>query len=193
MDFNFEELQENWIVNYFGLKKYTYIINELRNVVVSTDIDNYQKTFNSFYVVRRGKKWRKNYYDYLEKNKNNPNLEFKDVIRELYKKTGNVEASFSSKLLATINPKMPIWDQYVLKNLNLKLKGKTKDEKIDNAIALYDDMIEIYKELLKREDVQKIIQQFNSIVKEYKIEDAKILDFIFWSKREITNYNADQE
>ena len=37
-----------------------------------------------------------------------------------------IEASFSSKMLATINADMPIWDRYVVQNLCLDLKGKTK-------------------------------------------------------------------
>ena len=37
-----------------------------------------------------------------------------DVIGSLYVEAGNVEASFSSKMIATIDPEKPIWDQYVL-------------------------------------------------------------------------------
>ena len=36
-----------------------------------------------------------------------------------YKEIGNIEASFSSKMIATIDPNMPIWDRYVMQNLCL--------------------------------------------------------------------------
>jgi len=184
MDFNFkfEEIQKNWIINYLGLKDYNYIINELKNVNVSTDID-YQRTFNSFYKIRRNDDWRKAYYSYFEENKYNKNLTFEQIIRHLYDKTGNIEASFSSKLLATINPKMPIWDQYVVKNINLNLSGKTKEEKLQNYINLYDKIIEKCDKLLKREDVKKCIKEIKNLICEYEIEDIKILDFILWSIR----------
>jgi len=181
-DFKFDEIKENWISNYLGLEKYSYIIDELKKVDISTDI-NYQTTFNSFYKIRRDKKWRKVYYDYFEKNKNNDNLTFEQVIRYLYKKTGNIEASFSSKLLATINPKMPIWDQYVIKNLKLSLSGNTKEEQLKNAIDLYDKIVDKYNCLLQREDIKIVINQLNCILKKYKMEDTKILDFILWSIR----------
>jgi hypothetical protein len=47
---------------------------------------------------------------------------FEEVIWYLYEKTVQVEASFCSKLLCTIQPNMPIWDVYVLKKLGLKIK-----------------------------------------------------------------------
>lgn len=181
-DFKFEEIQKKWFINYLGLKDYNYIINELKNVNVSTDV-NYQTTFNSFYKIRRKDGWREIYYNYFEENKYNKNLTFEDIIRHLYKKTGNVEASFSSKLLATINPKMPIWDQYVLKNINLNLLGNTKEERLQNAIDLYDKIIEEFNILLERGDVQNSIKQIKTLIGEYEIEDIKILDFILWSIR----------
>lgn len=181
-DFKFEEIQKNWLINYLGLKDYNYLINELKNVNVSTDID-YQRTFNSFYKIRRNEDWRKIFYSYFEENKYNKNLTFEDIIRHLYDKTGNVEASFSSKLLATINPKMPIWDQYVVKNINLNLLGNTKEERLQNAIDLYDKIIEEFNILLERGDVQNSIKQIKTLIGEYEIEDVKILDFILWSIR----------
>ena len=39
----------------------------------------------------------------------------------VYEKTGRIEASFASKLVATINPRMPVVDRIVLKNLYWRL------------------------------------------------------------------------
>lgn len=182
IEFKFEEIQKNWVVNYLGLKDYIYIIRELKKVDVSTDV-KYQRKFNYFYKVRRNKSWRKNYYKFLQDNKANDNLTFEKIIRHLYNETGNVEASFSSKLLATIKPEMPIWDQYVVKNININLLGKTKEEQIQNAVDLYNKMIEEYNNLLKREEVKKCIKNIKNIIEEYEINDIKILDFILWSIR----------
>lgn len=182
IEFKFEEIQKNWVVNYLGLKDYIYIIRELKKVDVSTDA-KYQRKFNYFYKVRRNKSWRKTYYKFLQDNKNNDNLTFEQTIRHLYNETGNIEASFSSKLLATINPEMPIWDQYVVKNININLLGKTKEEQIQNAVDLYNKMIEEYNNLLKREEVKECIKNIKNIIGEYEINDIKILDFILWSIR----------
>ena len=45
---------------------------------------------------------------------------FGSVIEELYRRTGRIEASFSSKLLSALDPNMPIWDSIVLSKLHIK-------------------------------------------------------------------------
>lgn len=61
------------------------------------------------------------------------------------------EPSFSSKMLATILPEKPIWDRYVVQNLNMQLTGATKEEKLKNAIMLYADMEKWYADFLETE------------------------------------------
>lgn len=73
-------------------------------------------------LIRRNEKWRQHYYDLFAKAKTE-RFSFEQIITELYRLTGNVEASFSSKMLATIDASKPIWDQYVLQNLGLELMG----------------------------------------------------------------------
>ena len=48
-----------------GLDKYRYIMEQVNNVNVATDID-FQRTFNGFYIVRRNEEWRKCYYEHFE-------------------------------------------------------------------------------------------------------------------------------
>lgn len=167
----------------FGIDKYCFIIKELIERDVSND-KNYQQTFNSFYVVRRDGKWRKIYYDYFESQKHNKNLKFEDVIRYLYEKTGQVEASFSSKLLSTINPNMPIWDAYVLKNIGLKMKmGKPKD-RIEQSIKLYQDIRETYMILVKSDWGKTSIATFDELLPNFRwINKIKKIDFFIWQTR----------
>ena len=107
----------------------------------------FQRTFNSFYRVRRNAEWQSVYYDLFEEVKDSrPTFEY--IIRALFKATGNIEASFYSKMLATINTDMPIWDRYVVQNLCLELKGKTKEAQLDCAIELYDRMTDWYRNFL---------------------------------------------
>ena len=74
---------------------------------VATDID-FQRIFNGFYIVRRNEDWRKCYYEHFESIKNGSPT-FESIIAYLYECTGNIEPSFSSKMLATIFSEKPIW------------------------------------------------------------------------------------
>ena len=87
-----------------------------------------------FYLIRRNEAWRNIYYEYFERVKSEIPT-FSNIITYLYETTGNIEPSFSSKMLASIFPEKPIWDRYVVQNLNLKLEGATKQEKLENAIC----------------------------------------------------------
>jgi hypothetical protein len=178
-----EVVISNVLKKSFGIDKYSLIIKELSKRDISKDL-NYQRVFNAFYVVRRNSKWRKIYYEYFESQKNNKHLTFEMIIRYLYEKTVQVEASFSSKLLSTVNPNMPIWDIYVLKNLGLKMKLGKPQDKIEQAIKLYRDIHETYMRLVKSEWGKSAIAKFNELLPDARwISDIKKVDFFIWQTR----------
>lgn len=178
-----EKLLEDQQARSMGLDKYADILRNVREKDVSCD-KSFQHMFNAFYRVRRNAEWQKTYYMIFEHAKNEY-CSFADVIERLYMETGNVEPSFSSKMIATIDTQMPIWDQYVLKNLKLELKGKTPREKISNAIQLYDRIRNWYQEYLLTEVAQRNIDEFNRRLPSYSwISDVKKIDYLLWSRRE---------
>ena len=144
----------------------------------------FQHAFNVFYRVRRNAEWRKCYYKLFEWAKKE-HYSFEDVIGCLYVETGNIEASFSSKMIATIDPDKPIWDQYVLQNLGLELKGKNPRERVENAILIYDQIEIWYKDYLSTEEARKNIEEFDRWLPSYSwIPEIKKIDYLLWSKRE---------
>ncbi len=58
---------------------------------------------------------------------------------------------------------MPIWDKYVIKNLNFKVTCKTREEKIESTIKKYSDLIKKERELLKDPIVRDSIKEFKKI------------------------------
>ena len=182
MKFDVKKVFQERLASSMGLDKYKKIINLVKTTDVSKDAD-FQRTFNGFYIVRRNEAWRKAYYDYFEQIKKETPT-FAQIIRYLYEKTGFIEPSFSSKMLATLNPNNPIWDQYVLQNLNMELDGKTKEEKLCNAIKIYNNIENWYAEFLHTEKARECIREFDSILPDYSwMSDIKKIDFILWSIR----------
>ena len=183
MKYSFRDFQRQAVIRFLALEKYNYIREELYKCDVSKD-KIFQKRFNSFFRVRRNETWRKKFYKYFEKNKNNINITFDTIVKDLLLETGNIEASFSSKLLSTINPNMPIWDQYVLQNLGLVLTGKTKEEKLQEAVRLYDSIVAWYEEYLKTDEANENIKVFDRLLPDYAwISNTKKIDCLLWSKR----------
>lgn len=100
------KILEERLASSMGIDKYARIMQRFNKVDVSQDKD-FQREFNGFYIVRRNAEWRKIYYDLFESMRTGP-ATFSKIINFLFEKTGNIEASFSSKMLATMNPDMPI-------------------------------------------------------------------------------------
>ena len=166
------------------LTQKTQIILEPYDVDADVSADrDFQTAFNGFYQVRRNEEWRKLFYALFEEVKGRePSYEY--ILRALYEATGNVEVSFSSKMLATINANMPIWDRYVAKNLGLELKGKTKEEQLKCAIDLYDQMVRWYRDFLKTENGRECISEFDRTLPHYTwMSEVKKADFYLWSIR----------
>lgn len=165
----------------FGLEQYKSIIEQLKSVDVSKD-EAFQTTFNGYYRIRRNAEWRKYYYEIFQRGKS-MTLSFADIITYLYEKTGNVEPSFSSKMYATFNVDKPIWDQFVLKNLNLELKGKGK-ERLKNAIDLYASIEAWYKDFLKTQNGKECVAAFDKALPSYRsINNTKKIDCFLWGMR----------
>ena len=176
-------MMESQLARSMGLDKYADIMEAARKNDVSSDA-SFQRAFNAFYRVRRNAEWRECYYKLFERAKKE-HYSFADVIGCLYVETGNVEASFSSKMIATIDPNKPIWDQYVLQNLGLELKGKSPRERVENAILIYEEMESWYWDYLATEEARKNIAEFDKWLPSYSwIPVIKKIDYLLWSRRE---------
>lgn len=144
----------------------------------------FQRMFNGYYKVRRNEDWQKEYYAIFTEAKKNPeNYTFERILKNLYEKTNKVEASFSSKMLATINPSKPIWDQYVLKNLGLQLKGQGK-ERLEKAVELYSKIENWYNSYLNSSEGKENIRVFDLMLPDYAlISNIKKIDCLLWAHR----------
>ena len=89
-----------------GLEKYSWIQAEVVEREVATDAE-FQQRFKRFYRIHhRPPRWEQVFIGLLEQCKTAP-PSFEAVLKTLHAKTGRVEASFASKLTATIDPSSP--------------------------------------------------------------------------------------
>jgi len=182
MNFDVNKVFQERLAVSFGLDKYQYIMNQVRKTNIATDAD-FQRIYNGFYIVRRNAEWREVYYNHFEKVKTGTPT-FASILTYLYEHTGNIEPSFSSKMLASIFPDKPIWDRYVVQNLGIQLAGTTKSEKLKNAISLYSDIEKWYEVFLQTNKAQECIEIFDRVMPDYKhISSIKKIDSILWSIR----------
>ncbi|MCM3694594.1 DUF6508 domain-containing protein [Neobacillus niacini] len=165
-----------------GLEKYLKIMNLVKSVDVSKDKE-FQRAFNGFYRVRqRPQVFYDTFYSFMEVHKESA-PSFEKTLRYIHKELGRIEPSFSSKLVATINPNLPIWDSVVLNNLQLKPPAYYRKDRIEESIRLYERIVDWYKDYLKDEEGQKIIELFDEAYPNTGITDIKKVDFVIWQIR----------
>ena len=178
-----------------SLQKYEEIVNLFHETNVAED-DNFQRLFNGFYITSPlSKTWYVNFYRYFE-NVRNDNPTFEKVITDLYNINGQarVDASFCSKLVATINPDKPIIDQYIMWQMgyNLKTADSLKGlAKIHYYVDAYSEIEKQYKEHIDDVAIKTAIAEFDSIYPNYKwLSPIKKLDFILWSNRNYRTFSV---
>jgi len=116
-----------------GLRKYCWIQEHLHREDVSRSRE-FQKTYNGFYRVRRNAEWQDVYFNLMEMAKTKP-LDFSQIISDLRRKTGRLEASFASKLVATLHPDRPVIDRFVLEYFSLRLPGHYEMDREAKAVS----------------------------------------------------------
>lgn len=165
-----------------SVKSYYTIQSTYENSKGSIKRD-FQKLFNTFYKIRRSEAWQKIYYKYLEKASIGKRLQFHDLLIALKEETGNIEASFCSKLIATFDPSKPIIDKHVLKNIGAKLPYYSSKDRIKKIFDLYEEMYEKYFEYLETNSGKHLVSEFKKRFSKYKVNKIKMLDFILWKIR----------
>lgn len=177
---------------HFGLKKYLDIIQTVRADDFSAGSE-FRRAFNGYFKVRqRSGGWYDLYYGLMAEQKREARS-FTDLLRlmaganEVHRR---VEVSFVSKLMAVVDPKLPIWDQYVLKNTGEAAawhseSGKDEQERIERAGEIYARIQKKYARFLGTDRGRSCIALFDELLPGYRDEltDVKKLDFLLWSKR----------
>lgn len=180
---------ENTLESAFHLKAYTSILDTVRqDPFVATA--EFRTIFNGFFRLRqRPAAWYEQYYKLMEEQKS-ANRSFKNLLLLLAPVNGTIEVSFASKLLAAVDPSLPIWDRYVLQNLGLlkrweKMTGKENALRIDEACRIYQEIKAWYETFVCSEDGKKCIAAFDAALPRYKdkLTAVKKIDYLLWSKR----------
>lgn len=172
----------NWEKIRDGVKKYLFIMDYFLTHEDFSDKE-FQRKFKGFYRVRRNQYFCDVYFDLLKKYKDNKDVDFREVLEKLYAVSNRIEASFTSKLLATINPDMPVWDSEVLKHIGSELEVAESGDRFSDADNKYRAMVSYYKRLLSEKATEERIKEFDQIVPGCAITNIKKIDFILWQTR----------
>ncbi|MEK7103369.1 MAG: hypothetical protein AAB870_03410 [Patescibacteria group bacterium] len=174
----------NWEQIKIGVQQYLYIMDLVRTSNVQKN-EEFQRKFNGFYrIMKKSKEFYEALYQYLEDNKNKE-ISFEQTLGFFEQKFHPLEASFSSKIVATINPNFPIWDSEVLARLNLKAPRSqlARDIRFKEIVKMYNEIVSWYSDFLGTEEAKRMIKIFDEKIGTVDITDIKRIDFILWQTR----------
>lgn len=186
-------LTEKEIVRAIGsladdLCKYTCLQSVVSSPGSVASNARFRQKFNGFYrVAFRGKKWHKSYYDLFDKRRTSKSC-FGDVLHELHCRTKRVEASFASKMVASIDPKQPVIDRWILHHVGMKLlRLGTPDAKQATARKIHADLAACYRGYLRTADGRALVAEFKKQYPSKEISKVKMLDFVIWKTEKSKN------
>lgn len=166
-----------------GLEKYSLIQNQFKLSSTICLTSEFQRQFNGFYRVRRNAEWRKSYFELLAYTANQSHPTFRNVILAIQNKTSRIEASFASKLIATVNPNLPVIDRFVVKNIGLKLPNYNNSSRIDLLVNLYEQLTTQFEHYLLSPEGETLTSEFDKFYPNAAITNIKKLDLVLWQIR----------
>lgn len=164
-----------------GLQQYVWLQTKRDASDLRSD-PLFRRQFNHFYRVRRSKEWQDRFYELLESFKGTK-VSFPDVFDALYRATGRCEASFASKLLATLDPNMPVIDSIVLGNLKLRLPPARSKDRVSRIYQLHAKLLACFTDYLATEDGQYLVMRFRETYPGIDVSQIKMLDLVLWQTR----------
>lgn len=164
-----------------GLEQYLWLQDHRDSGDILTD-PVYRKRFNGFYRVRRATEWQDMFYRLLQRKRAQP-VTFGQVLRALHRATGRHEASFASKLVATIRPEMPVIDSVVLKNLGLSLPRYNAPNRLARLDRLHKTIASSFRAFLRTERGRYLVKRFREEYPHARISKVKMVDLVLWQTR----------
>jgi len=165
-----------------GLAKYLNLQNMfLESSDIKSDCD-FQKIFAGFYRFRgRDVDWRRRFFDTLAKSRGRP-VNFLNIINRISDDDRD-EASFASKLVATVDPNLPVIDSFVVTNLKLALPKRGIDRRREAIAEFHGKMHGMYLMYLSSDGGRYLVERFRYHYPTADVTPIKMVDFVLWQTR----------
>ena len=162
-----------------GIERYRFIMEKVQRTDVSSD-EGFQKTYENFYTLGRyPKEFRREYFVYMERSKGTK-TSFEETL-SYFLKYGTLEASFSSKLVHTLDPEQPIWDGNVTgRHFGYRLPACNTKDREKKILERYGRYKRDFLKYMASDEGKAVIRAFDEAFPKTGFTDLKKVDFVLW-------------
>ena len=175
-----------------GIEQYSVLQRDLENTTDVTKDPVFQKKFCLFYRVRRNAAWRRVFFEFMQQRRT-AQPSFQETLKALAEQLQRCEASFASKLAATLNPELPVLDSLVLRVMARHLGGRgngqgnwtllrtgTLESRLARAVIVYNCLADTVCGIRGAAGFSRLIGLFDKSFGQYPLTAAKKLDLMLW-------------
>src|ERR1700756_1787179 len=101
----------------------------------------------------------------------------------LNRRCGTIEASFASKLVATLDASKPVIDKFVFEHFAMRLPRWGSVDREEKTIELYRELCEKYRVLLQSPTGKLIRELFDLRYPNSEVSELKKVDLVPWKAR----------
>jgi hypothetical protein len=165
-----------------GLQKYWAIQQQVTLDTTGFTDPKLRRSYNGFYRVRRGQPWQSIYFNLMHQAQTQT-YGFSQVLRALHQSTGRYEASFASKLVATLDTTQPVIDSVVLNNLGCKLPAVNTPNRMQEIESLHCKLQQNIQSFLALTEGRALVSAFKAAYPTFTISEEKMVDLVLWQMR----------
>lgn len=163
------------------VEQYAWMLHALDTRDISED-RHFRRAFLSQYKLRQqDREVLRFYFRWLEEHKR-CRVSFEQALLDLYREFGLIDPAAASKLAATIDPSLPIWDAQMLGSLGVRPLSLERDRRrVQRTLEAYETLREWYERYLLSRDGRMAVEAFDTVYPETSFSDMKKVDFVIWS------------
>ncbi len=163
------------------VEQYAWLLHALETRDISEDRHFRRAYLNHFKLRDKDREFVRFYFRYLEDHKGR-RVSFEQALLALYRKFGLLDPASASKLAATLDPTLPVWDTQILGSLGIRPFALEKSgRRVEKTIEAYDKLTAWYDRYLTSRDGRMAVQVFDEIYPGTGFSAMKKADFTIWS------------
>lgn len=163
------------------VEQYGWLLHTLESRDISDDRHFRRAWLSQFKLRGRDRDFGRFCTRWLEEHKGR-RVSFEQALLELYRAFGVLDPAAASKLAATIDPALPVWDTQILGSLGIRPWALERSgRRVEQTLEAYDRLCAWYDRYLSGRDGQMAVRVFDEVYPDTGFAPMRKADFTIWS------------